>query len=245
VLIGVSFIFGLLIGLPPLEVVANIKNGFGGTLTSIGIVIVAGTIMGTILEKTGAALSMTQAILKLVGKSHVPLAMNIAGYIVSIPVFCDSGYVILNPLNKALAKESGISMAVMAVALSTGLYATHTMVPPTPGPIAAAGALGADLGKVILLGLIAAIPASLAGLFWATKIAKKYEIEPEIHETYSEIVEKFGKLPPAGRSFLPIVLPIVLILLKSVAEFPSKPLWLMADFEFCCPLLEIQSPRSY
>jgi len=201
----------------------GIKNGFGGTLTSIGIVIVAGTILGTILEKTGAALSMTRAILNMVGKSHAPLAMNIAGYIVSIPVFCDSGYVILNPLNKALAKESGISMTVMAVALSTGLYATHTMVPPTPGPIAAAGTLGADLGKVILLGLIAAIPASLSGLLWATKFAKRYEIEPEIQGTYSEIVKKFGKLPNTLLSFLPIVLPIVLILLKSVAEFPSKP----------------------
>ncbi|MEN6382427.1 MAG: GntP family permease [Rectinema sp.] len=223
VLIGVSFVFGLLIGLPALDVVVGIKNGFGGTLTSIGIVIVAGTILGTILEKTGAALSMTRAILNMVGKSHAPLAMNIAGYIVSIPVFCDSGYVILNPLNKALAKESGISMTVMAVALSTGLYATHTMVPPTPGPIAAAGTLGADLGKVILLGLIAAIPASLSGLLWATKLAKRYEIEPEIQGTYSEIVKKFGKLPNTLLSFLPIVLPIVLILLKSVAEFPSKP----------------------
>jgi len=223
VLIGVSFVFGLLIGLPALDVVVGIKNGFGGTLTSIGIVIVAGTILGTILEKTGAALSMTRAILNMVGKSHAPLAMNIAGYIVSIPVFCDSGYVILNPLNKALAKESGISMTVMAVALSTGLYATHTMVPPTPGPIAAAGTLGADLGKVILLGLIAAIPASLSGLLWATKFAKRYEIEPEIQGTYSEIVKKFGKLPNTLLSFLPIVLPIVLILLKSVADFPSKP----------------------
>ena len=223
VLIGVSFVFGLLIGLPALDVVVGIKNGFGGTLTSIGIVIVAGTILGTILEKTGAALSMTRAILNMVGKSHAPLAMNIAGYIVSIPVFCDSGYVILNPLNKALAKESGISMTVMAVALSTGLYATHTMVPPTPGPIAAAETLGADLGKVILLGLIAAIPASLSGLLWATKFAKRYEIEPEIQGTYSEIVKKFGKLPNTLLSFLPIVLPIVLILLKSVAEFPTKP----------------------
>jgi GntP family gluconate:H+ symporter len=223
VLVGVSFAFGLAIGLPALDVIAGIKNGFGGTLASIGIVIVAGTIMGTILEKSGAALSMTQTILRLVGKSRAPLAMNIAGYVVSIPVFCDSGYVILTPLNKALAKESGISMAVMAVALSTGLYATHTMVPPTPGPIAAASALGADLGKVILLGLITAIPASLAGLLWATKFAKRYEIEPGIHESYSEIVKKFGKLPSTFFSFLPIVLPIVLILLKSLAEFPSKP----------------------
>ncbi|HWP68721.1 MAG TPA: GntP family permease, partial [Rectinemataceae bacterium] len=169
------------------------------------------------------ALSMTEAILGIVGKKRAPLAMNIAGYVVSIPVFCDSGYVILNPLNKALAKESGTSMAVMAVALATGLYATHTMVPPTPGPIAAAGALNADLGKVILLGLIAAVPASLSGLFWATKVARKYEIEADVHESYSDIVGKFGKLPSTFLSFLPIMLPIVLILLKSVAEFPSKP----------------------
>lgn len=223
VLIGVAFGYGLVIGMPALEVVKGVKNGFGGTLTNIGIVIVAGTIMGTILEKTGAALAMTAAILKLVGKKRAPLAMNIAGYIVSIPVFCDSGYVILNPLNKALAKESATTMATMAVALATGLYATHTMVPPTPGPIAAAGALNADLGKVILLGLIAAIPASLAGLVWALKVAKKYAIEPDIKETYSDIVQKFGKLPNTFLSFLPIVLPIGLILLKSVAEFPSKP----------------------
>jgi len=223
VLIGVAFGYGLVIGMPALDVVKGVKNGFGGTLTSIGIVIVAGTIMGTILEKTGAALSMTDAILKLVGKKRAPLAMNIAGYVVSIPVFCDSGYVILNPLNKALAKESGTSMTVMAVALATGLYATHTMVPPTPGPIAAAGALSADLGKVIFLGLIAAIPASLGGLLWATKVAKKYNIEPDVHESYSDIVKVFGKLPNTFLSFLPIVLPIILILLKSVAEFPSKP----------------------
>ncbi len=223
VLIGVAFAYGLAIGIAPLEVVKAIKAGFGGTLTNIGIVIAAGTIMGTILEETGAALAMTQAILKLVGKNRAPLAMNIAGYVVSIPVFCDSGYVILNPLNKALAKESGTSMSVMAVALATGLYATHTMVPPTPGPIAAAGALSADLGRVIILGLIAAIPASLAGLLWATKVAKKYQIEADVHESYSDIIKRYGKLPSTFLSFLPIILPIVLILLKSVAEFPSKP----------------------
>jgi len=223
VLIGIAFAYGLAIGLPAAKVVGDIKTGFGGTLTSIGIVIVAGTILGTVLEKTGAALAMTQAILKLVGKTRAPLAMNIAGYVVSIPVFCDSGYVILNPLNKALAKETGTSMSVMAVALATGLYATHTMVPPTPGPIAAAGALSADLGRVILLGLIAAVPASLAGLLWATKVARKYEISPESHESYSEIVKKYGKLPSTFLSFFPIILPIVLILLKSVAEFPTKP----------------------
>ncbi|HOV62571.1 MAG TPA: GntP family permease [Spirochaetia bacterium] len=223
VLIGVAFLFGLAIGLPPLDVVGKIKSGFGNTLTSIGIVIVAGTMMGTILEKTGAALSMTQAILKLVGKKRAPLAMNAAGYVVSIPVFCDSGFVILNPLNKALAKETGTSMTVMAVALATGLYATHTMVPPTPGPLAAAATLNADLGRVILFGLIVAIPAALAGLLWATKFCKRTMIEADVEETYDDIVKKYGKLPNTFLSFLPILLPIVLILLKSVSELPSAP----------------------
>ncbi len=223
VLIGVAFVYGMAIGIPGLDVIKLVKSGFGGTLTNIGIVIVVGTIMGTILEETGAALAMTESILKLVGKKRAPLAMNIAGYVVSIPVFCDSGYVILNPLNKALAKESGTSMSVMAVALATGLYATHVMVPPTPGPLAAAAALNADLGKVIVFGVLVAIPAALAGLLWATKVAKKYYIEPDVSESYSDIVKKYGKLPSTALSFLPIVVPLLLIFMKTVAEYPTKP----------------------
>lgn len=176
VLLVVAFLYGALIGLPMKEILDKIKGGFGGTLSSIGIVIIAGTMMGVILEKTGAALVMTRSILSIVGKDRSPLAMNAAGFVVSIPVFCDSGYVILTPLNKALAKESGKSMAVMAVALATGLYATHTMVPPTPGPIAAAGTMSADLGAVIFYGIIASIPASLVGYLWAVKVASKYDI---------------------------------------------------------------------
>ncbi|GAB4375481.1 MAG: GntP family permease [Spirochaetales bacterium] len=223
VLIVVAFLYGIAIGMPLKDVVSTVRAGFGGTLGYIGIVIVAGTIMGYILEKTGAALSMTQAILKLVGRDRSALAMSIAGYVVSIPVFCDSGYVILTPLNKALAKETKTSMAVMAVALATGLYATHTMVPPTPGPIAAAGQLKADLGMVILLGMIAAIPAMIAGYIWAKSVAKKYWIEADIEVSYEELLQKQGKLPSTFLSFLPLVLPIVLILLKSIADFPTKP----------------------
>jgi GntP family gluconate:H+ symporter len=143
--------------------------------------------------------------------------------VVSIPVFCDSGYVILTPLNKSLAKETKTSMAVMAVALSTGLYATHTMVPPTPGPIAAAGTLKADLGLVIVLGLIAAFPAMIAGYIWAKTVAKKYWIEADIEVSYDELLKQQGKLPNTFMSFMPLVVPILLILLKSVADFPTKP----------------------
>lgn len=222
-LILVAFFYGLIIGMPLLDIISHIRGGFGGTLGYIGIVIVAGTIMGTILEKTGAAFSMTNSILKLVGRKRSPLAMSIAGYVVSVPVFCDSGYVILTPLNKALAKETGKSMAVMSVALATGLYATHTMVPPTPGPIAAAGLVGADLGLVIGLGLVVSIPAMLAGYLWATLFAKRYNIEPQLAEDYETVKAKYGTLPSAFLSFMPLVVPIILILLKSIAEFPTAP----------------------
>jgi GntP family gluconate:H+ symporter len=224
VLIVIAFAYGLAIGLPAADVVKAVREGFGGTLTYIGIVIVAGTIMGYILEKTGAALVMTQTILGLVGHNRAPLAMNIAGYIVSIPVFCDSGYVILTPLNKALSAETKTSMGVMAVALATGLYATHTMVPPTPGPLAAAATLKADLGLVIFYGMIVAIPSALSGLWWALHFGKQYDIDPGVEESYSDLMAKYGKLPSAFMSFLPLVMPIVLILLKSLAAYPTKPL---------------------
>lgn len=223
VLIGVAIAYGLAIGLPPLEVIKLVKEGFGGTLTNIGIVIVCGTIMGLTLERTGAALSMTRAILSLVGKKRSSLAMNAAGVVVSIPVFCDSGFVIMNPLNQALAKESGTSMVVMAVSLATGLYATHTMVPPTPGPLAAAGALGADIGQVIFLGLIVSIPASLAAWYFATKVGPKFPAPEPKGEAYQTLIDRYGDLPPAWLSFLPIIGPIILILGKSLADLPSKP----------------------
>jgi len=200
-----------------------ITGGFGSTLTSIGIVIVLGVIMGYFLEKTGAALVMAQAILKLVGKKNAPLAMAISGYVVSIPVFCDSGFVVLQALNRSLAQSSGISLAVMGTALSMGLYATHCLVPPTPGPIAAAANIGADLGLVIMLGLLASIPAMLAGWLFATRIGKKIWIDPNAQMSYEDMLKSFKNLPSTFMAFLPIVLPLVLIALNSIAAFPSSP----------------------
>ncbi|WP_147821706.1 GntP family permease [Salidesulfovibrio onnuriiensis] len=224
VLIFTAFLFGIMVQMPLPDIVKTIRDGFGGTLGYIGIVIVAGTIIGTILERTGAALAMTQGILRVIGKERSPLAMSVAGYVVSIPVFCDSGYVILSPLNKALAKQSGKAMATMAIALATGLYATHCLVPPTPGPIAAAGILGADLGRVIGFGLLVSIPGMLAGYFWAVHFAKRYNIEIDGGESYEELMSKYGRLPGGIHSSLPILVPILLILFKSVASYPTNPL---------------------
>lgn len=223
VLVLVSIFVGLVCGMPAAKVLSTVKNGFGGILSSIGIVIVAGTIIGTILEKTGAALVMANTILKCVGKARSVLTMGITGYVTGIPVFCDSGFVILSPIARALADRSNISLAVMGTALSAGLYATHCLVPPTPGPIAMAGTLNADLGTVILVGLVTSIPAMLSGLVYARHVASKYDIPANPEFTVEELMEKYGKLPGVVHSFAPIVLPIILIALKSLADFPSHP----------------------
>ncbi|MBQ9565994.1 MAG: GntP family permease [Synergistaceae bacterium] len=224
VMIVISILVGLACGMPMADVIKTVKDGFGGILASIGIVIVAGTIIGTILEKTGAALVMANSILGVVGKGRSVLTMGITGYITGIPVFCDSGFVILSPISRALAARSNVSLAVMGTALSAGLYATHCLVPPTPGPIAMAGTLNADLGLVILVGLGVSIPATLAGIIYASTVAKRYDIPANPEFTVEELTQKYGKLPGVLHSFSPILLPIILIACKSIADFPSHPL---------------------
>ncbi len=222
-LIFAAFIYGLLSKMNLPDIIKSITEGFGGTVSSIGIVIVAGTIIGIFLEKSGGAFTMAESVLKVTGKKNVPLAMSIIGYIVSIPVFCDSGFVIITPLNKALTKRANLSLATTGIALSLGLYATHTMVPPTPGPVAAAGTLGADLGLTILLGMIVSIPAIIVGWLFSVKFASKIQIDPEPELTENEIEKTMKEAPNAPKAFLPIVLPIILIVLKSISDFPTKP----------------------
>lgn len=222
-----SFFVGIASGMPLLTVADTVNNGFGSLMTSIGIVIVAGTIIGTILERSGAAYRMAEVVLRIVGKKHPQLAMSIIGYIVSIPVFCDSGFIILSSLQKTLAKRAKVTIASMGVALATGLYATHVLVPPTPGPIAAAGNIGASdyLGTIIVIGLLVAIPATLVGYIWATKVASKIRVPADDEEAldYEEIIKSYGKMPSTFKAFLPIVLPIVLIGIGSIASLVGDP----------------------
>lgn len=222
-----SFFVGIASGMPLLDVVTNINSGFGSLMTSIGIVIVAGTMIGVILERSGAALRMAEVVLRIVGPKRPQLAMSIIGYIVSIPVFCDSAFIILSSLQKSLAKRAKVTVASMGVALATGLYATHVLVPPTPGPIAAAGNIGATdyLGTVILVGLIVAIPATFVGYLWAVKVASKIQVPLDQEETldYEEVVKNFGEMPSTFKSFFPIVLPIVLIGIGSIAALVGDP----------------------
>lgn len=220
-LLFASVLIGLLSGLNSIEVIEALKSGFGDTLRQIGIIIVFGTIIGQYLEKSGGTKRIAEILLKAVGEKKSPLVMSITGFIVSIPVFCDSGFVILSSLTKAISRRTGISLSILAVALGTGLYATHVFVPPTPGPLAAAATLHADVGLVLIYGLIVAIPAVFAGLFWAQYSGNKYRVEPDAVEVEDEITSSSDY--PKWLPFAPIVLPIILIALRSIAEFPSNP----------------------
>ena len=220
-----AVVSGFLLGLKPETIMKIIGEGFGKTLSGIGLVIAFGTIIGVFLEKTGSTKVLANTVLNWVGLKRSALALNLAGFIISIPVFCDSGFIILSSLNKALSKKTGIPILVFAIALGTGLYAAHVFVPPTPGPLAAAAILGADLGMVLLFGFIVAIPVSLSGYIWAKYIGKSLrvvkELEPENNTATAPEKEKYNVKPL--QAFLPLLVPVVLIALKSIADYPTKP----------------------
>lgn len=221
-----AFFFGTLAGMSPQDIVTAINTGFGETIGSIGIVIVAGTIIGTFLHHSGAARVLASACVRLAGPNRVPVAMGAVGYVVSMPVFCDSGFVLLSPINRALAAKAGVSLAACAVALSLGLYATHTMVPPTPGPVAAAGIIGADLGIVIGIGALISIIALCAGIFFAYRYASRIQLGNEVGDATGQVETddvQDGHIPSTFDATLPIAIPMLLIVGRTVTELPMQP----------------------
>ncbi|WOK07044.1 GntP family permease [Imperialibacter roseus] len=214
--------YGLLSGMSPDLILKSITDGFGGVLGSIGLLILLGVMIGTFLEKTGGALVIAQKILSWIGEKSVMLAMMICGYILSIPVFGDSTFIMMNPISKSLSFKGKVPYAATTVALTLGATASHSLVPPTPGPIATAGILNADLGMVIFWGLIISITTLIPSYFFVKKFVMKIPLEPVF--AASETEEKIGKHPSAIKSFLPIVIPLLLIVLASIAKYPTKPL---------------------
>ncbi len=218
--------YGLCAGIPLDKIIASVNNGFGSTVSSIGIVIVVGCIIGTFLEESGGAYVMARSVLRLVGEKRVPLAMLILGYFISIPVYADSGFVILTPLNRALSKKAKITLASSACALGLGLTITHCLIPPTPGPIAAAQTLGAGdyLLLVIGIGVLCSIFPLIAGFIYAKFIGKKIKSADEtgdngeVVKSYEELKAEFGKLPGGCNALAPLLVPILLMALSSVSS---------------------------
>lgn len=184
-----ALVTGLVAGQSPLDIVKAITSGFGNTLASIGIVIGLGVIIGKILEVSGAANSLALSFLRLFGKGREPWALGTVGALVSIPVFCDSGYVIMNPLARSIARVKRAGYVTMALALGAGMTLTHHLVPPTPGPLAVSGLLGADLGAVILTGLVFTVLLLPVVVAYAKWIGPKLEssVTKEVREAvYSQ-----------------------------------------------------------
>ena len=225
-IMGVSLILALVAGIPLISIADVIGAGFSGTFSSIGIVIILGALIGSILEQTGAALKLADMVVKIVGQKNPELAIELMGWVVSIPVFCDSGFVILDPIRKALVKKTGTSSVAMTVALSAGLYISHVFIPPTPGPIAAANTLGIGNNLLLVMGMgaLASILPLIAGLIFAKYIGKKVKSADEVVssdaviKTYEELVAEYGKLPGGFNALAPIIVPIILMALGSVSS---------------------------
>lgn len=225
-IMGVSLLLALVAGIPLTTIPDVIGAGFSGTFSSIGIVIILGAFIGSVLEATGAALKLADMVIKLVGKKNPELAMELMGWVVSIPVFCDSGFVILDPIRRALVRRTGTSSVAMTVALSTGLYISHVFIPPTPGPIAAANTLGIgdNLLMVMGLGLLCSIFPLIAGLVYAKFIGKRVKSADELSsstevvKTYEELVAEYGKLPSGLNSLAPLLVPVALMALGTIGS---------------------------
>ncbi|MFY1026956.1 gluconate:H+ symporter [Actinobacillus seminis] len=226
-----SAIAGLIGGMSVTETLGAISKGFGGTLGSIGIVIGLGVMMGSVLEISGAAEKMAYSFIKMLGKKKEEWALAITGYVVSIPIFVDSAFVILYPVAKALAKNGKRSLLTLGVALAGGLVVTHHTVPPTPGPLGVAGLFNVDIGMMLLTGMAMAVLPVIGIVLYAKWLDKKYPefnqevfTEEELKKKYDDYIESREKkaLPSLGLSLLPIVLPIILIFIKAIFELVAK-----------------------
>ena len=230
-MIFAACIAGLTGGLSVTATMEAITKGFGSTLGTIGIVIGMGVMMGRILEVSGAAERIAYSFIKWLGNRREEWALAMTGYLVSIPIFADSAFVLLFPIAKALSKKGNRSLLTLGVALAGGLVVTHTLVPPTPGPLGVAGLFGIDVGIMMLLGMLLAIPCTIAFVLYAQWLEKKYpefsganftEETSKITDDNSLQLKQIRPLPSLTRSLLPIVVPILLILIKAVISlFPS------------------------
>ena len=212
--IGAGFAFGF----SGHEIVSILSSGFGNILAYIGVVIVLGSVLGELLEKSGGAQVIANSILNGFGARNPQLALSSLGAIVGVPVFCDTGFIILSRLTNSIAKAKGFSPKKLSVGLAAGLYTTHTLIPPTPGPIAASGNLGISdyLGIVMLLGLGITIPVIFISYLAIQRMdlnSHQLEVHPEVAEDDST-----GLHMPIWRAYFPILLPIVLIALGTTSK---------------------------
>lgn len=233
-LIGVALLTALVAGLPINEISGIVAEGFGSTLTSVGILIGLGIIFGQFLSASGAIEKLAQAILNLFGKKRSPLGIGLTGTAVSIPVYFDAAFVILSGLIKSLSKKTKIVSVSFVTALAVGLIVSHSMVIPTPGPMIVAENTGADIGVFFIYGAIIAIIATIVGgYYYGSFIGKRMEAKGQVTLADDlEVAEQqtYKKEISTGLSFFMLGLPILLILGNTVTQTFSPDSFLATVF---------------
>ena len=227
-MVSAAIIIGIVVGMDLNTLVNGITSGFGSVCSSLGIVVAMGFLLGGMLAEAGATDSLADATLKKFGEKRASLAMNITGYIVSIPVFYGSAYVILNPILRTLSRKTKKPIQVYITALSVGLLTTHCLVIPTPGPLSVAGTLGVNFGWFILYSIIVSIPGSLlGGWIYGEFLGKKLYTytEPAIAAPEVDLEDTGRKRAPASLAIAIIALPLLLIVFGTLL-----PMWTTVPF---------------
>lgn len=218
-LLIVCIAVGMIAGMPATDILNTMREGMGSTLGFVATVVGLGALFGGILEQSGGAQRLASYLLKRTGEKNAPWAMMITGFVVAIPVFFDVAFIILVPITYALSKRTGKSLLLYAIPLLAGLAITHAFIPPTPGPIAVAEILGADLGWVIVFGFLAGLPAAIiSGPVFAKFLAKKIHIDPVVFEEKEDYDEKMS--PSPGLIISIILIPIILIVTNTLITSP-------------------------
>jgi Gnt-I system low-affinity gluconate transporter len=221
-----AMFLGVTSGMPLSKVNTAIQNGLGGTLGFVATVVGIGGIFGQILEASGGTEAIARTLIRRFGKDKAHWSLVMAGFLIAIPVYFDVGFIILVPVVYALAKDTKRSTLFYAIPLLAGLAVTHTFVPPTPGPVAVADMLGADLGWVILIGSLIGLPvAILAGPVFGSYISKKIDVAPPKHmmEELNNGTEQSECSLPSFTAVATIIgMPLLLMVVKSVIELLIK-----------------------
>ena len=211
-----SFLSGIFLKIDILETLYLISKGFYSIVLIIGPIIIIGTVLGKFLNETGTSKKMVNTFISYFGIDNIPLSLNLIGLIISIPVFCDAAFILMSSIVKDLSKITKKNIILLSVCLATGLYSAHVFIPPTPGPIAASAIINADIGLLFLIGIVVGIIVSISGYVWMKFLFKKeFKINPgeiKYHDFTSDrsIV-----------SFLPVIVPILLISTSTIIKYPK------------------------
>ena len=211
-----SFLSGIFLKIDILETLYLISKGFFSIVLIIGPIIIIGTVLGKFLNETGTSKKMVNSFISYFGTDNIPLSLNLIGLIISIPVFCDAAFILMSSIVKDLSRITKKNIILLSVCLATGLYSAHVFIPPTPGPIAASAIINADIGLLFLIGIVVGIIVSISGYVWMKFLFKKEfkikSVEIKSHDFTSDrsIV-----------SFLPVIVPILLISTSTIIKYPK------------------------